>query len=554
MVYFADEPGGSDLPAAGTAGLVVYSARSRVKANHLAVFSLASWGDDDALDYLIAVHREAADSVMKRLRACRDRSLLDRTPELWAVVLDQMAADESIAQVRAALERHLTIRAWDESAWETACDACLAFLLNASEEPVPQTLKMQNCPERILRAIRHASVQLLLASQKVAADLRAGQPCSYFSRPLAVNMVNLTAVLISNDVQAQNHLHRLLADYPWKQANVASILHATDPGWKPEPGRVSALGGAFLAGAHWPEVNLEGATVAGADLRRANLERAVLDRVNAFKGNLSHANLRGASLNGLRASEANMAHADLSGAHGTDVQLHYADLKRANLESVVLRSSDLHGANLTGANFRQADLRHSDIATTHLRDADFSGANLEEARLKGVKLCEARFYGASFFGAMLWGANLEDMELPGENFQNANLNHALLTGAAMPGANLSKAFLCNAGLADINWEGANLSFADLRGATFHLGSTRSGKVDSFIASEGTRTGFYTDDFEEQFFKAPEEIRKANLRGADLRGALIEDVDFYLVDVRGALYDEDQEKHLRRCRAILEERC
>ena len=72
------------------------------------------------------------------------------------------------------------------------------------------------------------------------------------------------------------------------------------------------------------------------------------------------------------------------------------------------------------------------------------------------------------------------------------------------------------GLADIDWEGACLREADLTGATFHLGSSRSGLVGSPIACEGSRTGFYTDDYDEQTFKSPEEIRKANLSGADLQ--------------------------------------
>ena len=63
-------------------------------------------------------------------------------------------------------------------------------------------------------------------------------------------------------------------------------------------------------------------------------------------------------------------------------------------------------------------------------------------------------------------------------------------------------------------------------------------------------GFYTIDLDEQDFKSPEEIRKANLRGVDLRGARIDGVDFHLVDLRDALYDSDQAELLRRAGAIL----
>ena len=120
----------------------------------------------------------------------------------------------------------------------------------------------------------------------------------------------------------------------------------------------------------------------------------------------------------------------------------------------------------------------------------------------------------------------------------------------MPGARFVGASLRGAGLAEIEWERTDLGEADLRSCAFHLGSSRSGLVNSPIASEGTRTGFYTDDYNEQDFKAPEEIRKANLRGADLRDANIDGVDFYLVDVRDARYSAEQGEHFRRCGAIL----
>jgi uncharacterized protein YjbI with pentapeptide repeats len=123
----------------------------------------------------------------------------------------------------------------------------------------------------------------------------------------------------------------------------------------------------------------------------------------------------------------------------------------------------------------------------------------------------------------------------------------------MHGGDFHGACLRHAGLADIDWEGVDLQRADLRGASFHLGSTRSGLVGSPIACEGSRTGFYTDDYHDMSYKRPEEIRKANLRGADLRGANLDRVDFYLVDLRDALFSGGYAEHLRRCGAILEDR-
>jgi uncharacterized protein YjbI with pentapeptide repeats len=178
---------------------------------------------------------------------------------------------------------------------------------------------------------------------------------------------------------------------------------------------------------------------------------------------------------------------------------------------------------------------------------------LEGACLSGLKLAHATFIGSNLSKADLSKCDMEYMEMPAGVFRGANLEGALLTGSSMPRADFRNARLCQAGLADVDWEGADLRGSDLTNASFHLGSSRSGLVGSPIASEGTRTGFYTDDYTEQDFKPPEEIRKANLCGADLRGAKIEAVDFYLVDLRNALYDSDQEQHFRRCGAILETR-
>ena len=137
-------------------------------------------------------------------------------------------------------------------------------------------------------------------------------------------------------------------------------------------------------------------------------------------------------------------------------------------------------------------------------------------------------------GSNVTHCDLEFLELPCARFKDAILSHALLTGSIMTGADFRGASLRQAGLADIAWEQADLREADLRGCSFHLGSSRSGLVGSPYPGHGSRTGFYTNDYDEQSYEAPETIREANLCGADLRGVSIEGVDFYLVDLRGAV--------------------
>ena len=119
---------------------------------------------------------------------------------------------------------------------------------------------------------------------------------------------------------------------------------------------------------------------------------------------------------------------------------------------------------------------------------------------------------------------MEGMRLSHADFQGANLSNALLTGSTLRHANLKQASLRGAGLADIDWEGADLSDADLTGASFHMGSTRSGLVGSVIPCEGSRTGFYTDEFNEQDYKSPEEIRNTQVAITVMDGRVVYEME------------------------------
>jgi uncharacterized protein YjbI with pentapeptide repeats len=553
-ILLLDDPSIGELIESSTDRLVVFATSSPWRESHVATYSLAPWGDDERIEYLLAVHKDRCASVMARLQA-EDRPLFAGLPDVWQVVLDLLADDESIPDARSALHVYLKAQLPDADLVERAGSACLNVLaVGSSDETQPvDRLAKEGFPKGLVRVLRHPAVQLLLASERVAANLRGDADCDYLALRLPRDLVRAIAADIAGDTRAREHLTRLLAGPPWSHAMSASILHALAIGWLPDPGCIPVLAGAYLDQAKWPLIQLPGADLRETDLSAADLRGVNLKQAVAHKINLSGALLRDAFLEGFQATEADLSEADLSSVQAAGACFDRTNLRGANLEDARLTGASFLDANLTAASCRGAELAQAILLKAIIKDADFTAANLEGACLTGVPLQQAVFAGARFSGANLVVCDLEYMELPAADFANANLEGAFLTGSSMPNADFSNACLRGTRLAEVNWESACLRGADLSGATFHMGSSRSGLIFSPIASEGSRTGFYTDDYEEQYFKAPEEVRKANLCGADLRGARLDDVDFYLVDLRGALYDANQEQHFRRCRAILQVR-
>jgi len=476
-------------------------------------------------------------------------------PELWAEILDRMASDESILNIRSALAESLVYLLPDTETRKLV-EAYSFNALVGAESLATQSLSEMNeraINEAIIRLVRHRIVQVLLAAEKIATDLAGNSPHVRLGLRLPREVVIEVANQIQSDSKCIEGLQKVISKgKPELLPMAVSIMHRVDSTWIPAPGSMRMLAGAYLDHVKWPRVDLEKANLREADLSHANLEQANLRHADGNKGNFQFAKLLGADMEGFIGTGATLVGADLWGAiarnaHFASANFHGANL-RANLMKAILEGCDLSASNLVNADLRQANLRKAVI-----EDADLSGANLEGACLSGLRFSNASFQSAIFRKADLTKCDMEYVEISEGDFRGANLEGALLTGSCMPRADFSKARLRGAGLADIDWEGANLRDADLIGATFHMGSSRSGLVGSPIASEGSRTGFYTDDYTEQDFKSPEEIRKANLCGADLRGAKIEGVDFYLVDLRNALYDADQERHFQRCGAILESR-
>jgi uncharacterized protein YjbI with pentapeptide repeats len=566
-IVFTEDPVG--VVNAVRRGWVVFAAPALDNQLKLgAMLHLAPWGEDEWIECLLAEHRHHCSSVMTRLRADPYRTRLQGNPQLWRVALAAMAASDTLATVRDALLHIFRQHLPEPTAWPYYRMKAVEELAGYRELSPPRHLKGMVGTRKWARTrklFRHRSVQIFLAGKKIAEDIADGKRCAYLERRFPRYLVDDVAAEVRSNPKAisilqewcelRSPVKRFLGMLPDPPLGfVASILHACQIGWQPTPKtwRLNLSHG-YFDHAKWVGIALLKPQLIGTDVSFGDLSEAKLHRATAEMSRFIHANLQYSTLFQLQAGQADFSHADLAHCNAQEAKFRHASLKYANLRWADLTSSSFFSADLTGACFANANLHAADLCNSILDGADFSGANFQSANLSGLVLRAAEFGGARFTGAVLAGCNLEDMELPNTDFREADLRNALLTGSFMAGSNFDGAKLASAGLAQVEWEGVSLRGADLRGASFHLGSSRSGLVGSPLACEGSRTGFYTDDFTEQDFKAPEEIRKANLCHADLRGARIDGVDFYLVDLRHAQFDAEQEERLRLCGAILETR-
>jgi uncharacterized protein YjbI with pentapeptide repeats len=463
-----------------------------------------------------------------------------------------MAADESLMTIRAALRSVFTAQSWDDDLRAIAARIALAALVGDTSTVVDEWAKVDRRTDLRLAKylLAQRSVQLMVAATAIAHRLRVGdsEPLGRSGLPLA--LLQEVALLIADEPQTVDNLQRLLRKNKVNYAaNAASILHASGVVW--EPRRKAYLRDAFLRGVRWEGLNLSRVV-----LRRAQLAAAQLDNCDFLRGDFCECNLCGASLKRAVLESANLTSADLSGAdlassRACGASFQHAKLAEASFSGSDLRRADLSWTKLIGTQMYGADLSEAMLHGAVIDDTDFTCAKFCGTKLRWLELRKAAsLANANFSRAVLESCDLEFVVLVDAHFESAAIVKSWLTGTVMPNANFRGAAFLGVGMADIDWEGADLRDADLRGCQFQMGSSRCGLVDSPYPSHGTRTGFYTDPYEDRYHKPPEEIRKANLRFADLRGAKIRNVDFYLVDLRGARYDAQQAELLRRCQAIL----
>lgn len=540
----------SDPIHEGTISYLKQSLPPGIEAD-LTVCHMAPWGQDEWIEYLLACHKDECGAVMNRLESARYQELLAGSPRLWRIVLDAFAADPMLTDIREALLVYLRSHCRDEKEWEQVGKGAEWYLRKVfTEHKEAADWPLARPSMDLYRLLQHRAIQYLAAAENIRQDLKRGVTPNCFALMLPPTLLEMVADGIRADQACLDFLQGLLGGPAMDHPTTASLLHLAIPDWRPQAQFQLTLNGASFSSANWALLDYVGGDLNLVDLDNATLYGANLELVQAVGANFTGADLRSACLDLADFETACFERANLSKATAKQAHFYRARLKGANFQQADCSEASFWKADLRDANFQGAKLCLADLTSAVVEGADFTGADFSRADLPEVELTNCTLTDAIFPQACLLKCNLEGLEVPNARFENADLRRASLTGSVMRGANFIKARLCQAGLAEIDWEGASLCGADFNRASFHLGTTREGMLFTPIACEGSRTGYYTDEYCEQYFKSPEDIRKANLCGADLRGAKVEKADFYLVDLRGARFDASQREHFRRCGAIL----
>ena len=187
---------------------------------------------------------------------------------------------------------------------------------------------------------------------------------------------------------------------------------------------------------------------------------------------------------------------------------------------------------LLQAQFDQADWMQVEFRETRLLDCKFHASNLDRSKFDKSELGRCDFSDSS-----LRDSNIEATQFSACSFTETDLSSSHWINGSSFNCNFSSANLTSTDWRQFKTQEASFQDTDLTEAKL----TESGLVGSPYPSHGTRTGFYTDVLEEQYFKEKEQIRRAALLDCDLTGANTDGVDFYLVDLSGCKMDANQRR-------------
>lgn len=540
--------GASNSAFADSGQLTVIAARTQ-ECPDATVYQMAAWDRDDVIEYVLQRFPDQSVSLLNR-SSCG--AFLEGLPELWVLVLEELAANKSLDSAEAAMWEIVNrlIRHCGET---TDIGKTIWEDLGNDKAKEQASSVLDPATSQLGRLQELHPVQCMLAAEYFCSQMQTRSGMEILSRPIPEDVLPIIARRLRNnkriisDLAALLILHADAALY----ASAMTLLLAIDPAWRPARSLAKTdLKGAVLDGANWPEVDLRQTTITGISANDASFHHCDFANSIATYASFRRTSFRYAKLVAIVFDHGFAPDSDFAHIVGTRGIFRRTDLRGSTFENAILTEANFESSQLCGVSFRSAYLAKASLLDANVQNTDFSQCDLTWANLSHLDLTRTNLRGAVLCEAKMVSCNLENVDLTQFTLVGANLRDSSLSGSVAQRANLQKVSFRRAQLGEVDWENADLRNADLRGVVFHLGASREGLLSSPYASEGTRTGFYTDERLELHFKAPEEIRKANLKGVNLLGAHIDGVDFYLVDLRGAKMSREQYLQAASTGAIL----
>ena len=513
---------------------------------------LASWGKDEVIEYLLNRAPTKCKSVMGRLQESQDIPLGNGSPRVLSIALNQMIASDSVKSIEEGILKQFHALNLPPLHRTAISEKCIDNIFSNEKVILAlRDLSPQFISDEVIKFLGNETVRYVICVERIVQWFGEREAPTKMAMSWPRSLIKMTAKKINNHPRALNYLSELANQKDSVYAsNAASLLVAAGIDWAPELDCEQAFEDAKLANVNWPDQSFKEASLTRVDLSHSNLQDCDFEEATLTSGNFFDACTSGANFTYAYAAHSNFSNSitravSAHGASFPNSDFSNASLASSNLSNTNFNDSDLSRADCSGCNFKKA--RFLDASLDHV---DFSNSIMIESRFRNCDLRTADLDNADFSGASLVGCDLRFQKLVGENFRMSKLRNSLLTGTVFRNCDLRNTNLRNAKMANIDWEDCDIRDANLIGCHFHMGSTRCGTLDSPFPSHGTRTGYYTDDFDEHYFRPPEERRVANLRGCNLLGAKVFKTDFYLVDLRDAIYDKAQKEHFKRCDAIL----
>lgn len=519
LKWYQDEPFGNPTSIGINTGVNFTIQQVQLK--------LAPLDRDDVIRYLLDIRPDCCGSVISRFRS-EDFSEIGCDLRIWIPLLNEMIERE-FATVDELL--WATLQCEFERCGSTTMDAKLRILEQLKKRPAKEATKLWSL-------LSISTIQTRLIAEIVVEQLRRFSETPLKSS-LARDVILEVAKNIAGDTAILKFLKKCCTDDT--NAMACSILHHCRNGWQPIHFYRTMLQQAQFDQANWLKVEFKQSRLSNCNFHASNLDCSNFYTSDLGRCDFSDSSLRNSNIDSTQFSACSFIESDLSNSHWIK-----GSSFNCNFFSANLTSTDWRQFKSQEANFQEADLTEAKLTESGFRNCHFEQTKLIRARADKCIFIDCRLGNAIldesvFNDCQMNGTDFEDAQLAFMRLSDCNLSGSLWTGSKLSNCTLNFCTFYQARLAEIHWSNCDLSGVDLRGVIFHFGSTRCGLVGSPYPSHGTRTGFYTDVLEEQYFKEKEQIRRAALLDCDLTGANIDDVDFYLVDLSGCKMDANQRR-------------